>query len=99
MVPGIFLVVTWVDNDLKQIFNEVKPPSFDVGHVKIILYNILCALNYLQTANIMHRDLKPGNILVKDNCGVRLCDFGLARTVPKGLHEVTGFDFNVSNER
>ena len=75
--------MTWNEKDLKQILNVVKPPSFDLEHVKIILYNILCAINYIQTANIMHRDLKPGNILVRDNCGVRLCDFGLARTMPK----------------
>ena len=29
----------------------------------------------------MHRDLKPSNVLVDENCDVKLCDFGLARTV------------------
>ena len=27
----------------------------------------------------MHRDLKPGNILVNSSCAIRICDFGLAR--------------------
>jgi len=30
----------------------------------------------------MHRDLKPANILINDECAVKLCDFGLSRTVP-----------------
>jgi len=30
----------------------------------------------------MHRDLKPGNILINSKCVVKICDFGLARTVP-----------------
>lgn len=52
-------------------------------NVKIILYNLLCALNYLHSSNIVHRDIKPQNILVGLDCSVTLCDFGLARTLPE----------------
>lgn len=31
----------------------------------------------------MHRDLKPANILISQECVIKICDFGLARTVPK----------------
>ena len=30
---------------------------------------------------VLHRDLKPANILVNQNCTLKVCDFGLARTV------------------
>lgn len=46
-IPGIFLVVSYIDQDLKRIFNIVKPPSFDMEHVKIILYNLMCSLHFL----------------------------------------------------
>lgn len=85
--PAIFIVMSWYDNDLKAVFTEIKPPSFDMEHAKIILYNMLCAIHYLQTANIIHRDIKPSNLLLTDNCGVKICDFGLARTMPKDLAE------------
>jgi len=35
----------------------------------------------MHSANVIHRDLKPGNILVNSNCDLKICDFGLARAV------------------
>lgn len=52
-------------------------------HIITILYNSLCALNFMHSANIIHRDIKPGNFLIDSNCSVKICDFGLARTMPK----------------
>jgi len=63
----------------------------------VILYNILCAVNYIHNAGIIHRDLKPENILLDLDCNVKICDYGLARSY-------TGFDrrnhqLYVSNRR
>jgi mitogen-activated protein kinase 7 len=52
-------------------------------HVKTILYNMLCACKFIHSANVIHRDIKPGNILINRWCQVKFCDFGLARSIPE----------------
>ena len=50
-------------------------------HIVVILYNILCGIKFLHSANIMHRDIKPANILIDAQCQIKICDFGMARSI------------------
>ena len=81
----MFMVMEFVDSDLKKVFTSSRQIEFNEEHITIILYNSLCAMNFLHSANVMHRDIKPANILVDGECQIKLCDFGFARTVPEGL--------------
>jgi mitogen-activated protein kinase 1/3 len=71
------------ERDLSSILKNHKNLELDEEHVITIMYNILCALNFFHSANIIHRDIKPGNILIDSNCAIKICDFGLARVLPK----------------
>lgn len=46
----------------------------------------------------MHRDIKPENILVNRDCQVKICDFGLARTVPKNVNSIPMNDKKLNQE-
>jgi mitogen-activated protein kinase 1/3 len=41
----------------------------------------MCGLLYLHSAHVLHRDIKPANILINEDCTVKICDFGLARSI------------------
>lgn len=77
----IFIVMEYVDTDFQNLMNAVPKTELSEDHIIIILYNQLCALNFIHSANILHRDLKPSNFLIDSNCSVKLCDFGLSRTM------------------
>ncbi|PKU61906.1 Mitogen-activated protein kinase 3 [Dendrobium catenatum] len=73
----VYLVYELMDTDLHQIIKSPQPLSND--HLQYFLFQLLRGLKYLHSANILHRDLKPGNLLVNSNCDLKICDFGLAR--------------------
>lgn len=74
----VYLVYELMDTDLHQIVKSSQTLTND--HCQYFLFQLLRGLKYLHSANILHRDLKPGNLLINANCDLKICDFGLART-------------------
>ena len=66
--------------------------NFTENHLIKIAYHCLCALHFLHEANVMHRDLKSANILISANCNVKICDFGLSRSLPETMMDHRGFN-------
>jgi mitogen-activated protein kinase 15 len=66
-----------------DLFNAIKYRLLNSVHKKYIVYQIAKSLNYLHSAGIVHRDIKPSNILLNTNCEIKICDFGLSRTIIK----------------
>lgn len=75
----VFLVFEWAPCDLKKLF--YTPCFIKNEDMELIMYKILCGLNYIHSCSVLHRDLKPSNILLQDNYAIKICDFGLARSV------------------
>lgn len=75
----LYVVMEHAQSDLKKLIKS--PVHLQEDHIQLITYNIICGLKYIHSANILHRDLKPANILLNEDCEVKICDFGLARSV------------------
>ncbi|KAL5633328.1 hypothetical protein ACGC1H_003731 [Rhizoctonia solani] len=66
-----------MEADLHQIVRSGQ--NLSNAHVQYFLYQILRAMKYVHSAGVIHRDLKPGNLLVNADCELKICDFGLSR--------------------
>ncbi|XP_067419935.1 serine/threonine-protein kinase NLK2-like [Emydura macquarii macquarii] len=73
----IYVLTELMQSDLHKVI--VSPQPLSAEHVKVFLYQLLRGLKYLHSAGVLHRDIKPGNLLVNSNCALKICDFGLAR--------------------
>lgn len=79
---------------LKRMISHVRQINKNIESVMfIIFFKIVDALNFLKSKSILHRDVKPSNILINQNpITFKLCDFGIcgqlidsvARTMMKG---------------
>jgi len=85
---SVFIVMDYVEQDLGKM---IRDPSLiiETDHALTILYNMLCGLNFLTTAGLIHRDIKPQNMLVTQECEVKICDFGMARSLSTNKDDST----------
>lgn len=85
-----FIVMEFVQGrDLKTIMRE-DPATFTVKKVVDIAIQICRALEHAHAKNVIHRDIKPHNILITDDGVVKVTDFGIARAVSSATLTQTG---------
>uniref|UniRef100_A0A8C8RUI6 Serine/threonine kinase 32A n=1 Tax=Pelusios castaneus TaxID=367368 RepID=A0A8C8RUI6_9SAUR len=62
---------------------------FQEGTVKLFLCELALALDYLQRRHIIHRDIKPDNILLDEHGHVHITDFNIATILTKEMQVTT----------
>ncbi|CAK4078179.1 unnamed protein product [Aphanomyces euteiches] len=87
----LYLVFEFVDRDLKRQMDKTLG-TVDPMLIKAYMYQLLKGLAFCHSRGVMHRDLKPQNLLVSETGTLKIADFGLARafSMPtrKYTHEV-----------
>jgi beta-lactam-binding protein with PASTA domain len=74
-----FIVMEFVDGKmLKDLIKDGPMSAQEAGH---IIGGILTALEYSHAAGVVHRDIKPGNVMVTRSGQVKVMDFGIARAI------------------
>ena len=87
----LYLAFEMLDKDLKGFMNST-PGMIPKDLVKSYNYQLLLGISFCHIHRVMHRDLKPQNLLIDKNGLLKIADFGLARAfsipLPVYTHEV-----------
>ncbi|KAL0230902.1 hypothetical protein GEMRC1_010307 [Eukaryota sp. GEM-RC1] len=74
----IYLLFDYLETDLHTV---IRSNILEPIHKQYIIFQILRSLKYLHSGRLIHRDMKPSNVLLNADCTVKLADFGLARSL------------------
>jgi len=86
------LVFEFLDQDLKKYLDSYGDRGLDAPTTKSFLWQLLQGICHCHENRVLHRDLKPQNLLISSDGELKLADFGLARSfgipVRSYTHEV-----------
>jgi len=76
----LMLVFEYMDKDLKKYMDSRgERGALDPATIKSFMYQLLKGIAFCHENRVLHRDLKPQNLLINNKGQLKLADFGLAR--------------------
>ncbi|KAA6397885.1 MAG: putative NEK protein kinase [Streblomastix strix] len=90
----LFMITDYCElGDLKKVIKDLQslPKEERLNHVWALFAQIIKAVDFMHSLDIIHRDIKPANIFIMEDGTARLGDFGLAEDISKdGFATVAG---------
>jgi serine/threonine protein kinase len=78
----IRLVFSFYKLDLRKLYAQIPTcPHWGLDTVQYLMFQLVSGLAYMHSRSIVHRDIKPENLLVNEAFELKICDFGLARSI------------------
>ncbi|XP_029067509.1 cyclin-dependent kinase 3 isoform X4 [Monodon monoceros] len=85
----LYLVFEFLSQDLKKYMDSTPASKLPLHVVKSYLFQLLQGVNFCHSHRVIHRDLKPQNLLINELGAIKLADFGLARAFGVPLRSYT----------
>lgn len=85
----LFIVFEYLEQDFKKYMDSLTTPGLELAQIKSYTFQLFRAIAYCHSHRVLHRDLKPQNLLVDTKGYIKLADFGLARTFAVPLRAYT----------
>jgi len=86
------MIFEFLDQDLKKYMDAHGDRGLDPSTIRSLLYQLLQGISHCHEKGVLHRDLKPQNLLINNAKELKIADFGLARSfglpVRSFTHEV-----------
>ncbi|KAI9024329.1 kinase-like domain-containing protein, partial [Phycomyces nitens] len=76
----LYMVFDYLDMDLRVYMNGTKREGLTHGHIRSFMQQLLQGIDYCHSHRILHRDLKPQNLLIDKTGRLIIADLGLSRT-------------------
>jgi len=76
----LYLIFEYMETDLHAV---IRANILEPVHKQYVMYQSFKALMYMHSAQLVHRDMKPSNLLLNSECLMKVADFGLARSLLK----------------
>ena len=84
---ALYLSIELCQGDMFELFNAVGLPS--TGQTKVYASQVLLGLESIHEKGYIYRDIKPENLLIRENGSIAICDFGFAKKLSGGERAFT----------
>ncbi|XP_035749291.1 cyclin-dependent kinase 3 isoform X2 [Egretta garzetta] len=85
----LYLVFEYLNQDLKKYMDSSRTGEFPLSLAKNYVFQLLQGVSFCHSHRVIHRDLKPQNLLINEAGAIKLADFGLARAFGVPLRTYT----------
>ncbi|XP_066543556.1 cyclin-dependent kinase 3-like [Amia ocellicauda] len=85
----LYLVFEYLNQDLKKYMDSSQPAGLPLALIQSYLFQLLQGVAFCHSHRVIHRDLKPQNLLIDQAGAIKLADFGLARAFGVPLRTYT----------
>ncbi|XP_042216092.1 serine/threonine-protein kinase stk11-like [Homarus americanus] len=87
----IYMVMEFCVTGLQEMLDRAKDKKFPIWQAHMYFVQLVEGLEYLHSRGVVHKDIKPGNLLLSTDSSLKISDFGVAEQldVTTGNDEIT----------